>query len=204
MVRSNAHECHAVTRNHVLPSASRYMLPYTLRVCLAGAPSPRPTCTLPVGDVYLLTYLPLAMSERRRRAEGGRGTLRRTRSRAGIQACGAGTTEVTHRARRRRPGTHAPTGGSGKRQTGTRPKPWTPTTDASHAAGRVGAPRRGARRRPSPWNAPALPCYRARRGGGRDAGGIGPVHRRARRRAPTAGNAKTHSTPSRDDGVEHK
>ena len=92
----------------------------------------------------------------------------------------------------------------GQRQTGTRPKPWTPTTDASHAAGRVGAPRRVARRRPSPWNAPALPCYRARRGGGRDAGGIGPVHRRARRRAPTAGNAKTHSTPSRDDGVEHK
>ncbi|KOO27530.1 hypothetical protein Ctob_009650, partial [Chrysochromulina tobinii] len=91
-----------------------------------------------------------------------------------------------------------------QRQTGTPPKPRTSTTDASHAAGRVGAPRRGARQRPSPWNAPALPCYRARRGGGRDAGGIGPVHRRARRRAPTTGNAKTHSTPSHDDGVEHK
>jgi hypothetical protein len=52
------------------------------------------------------------MSERRRRAEGGRGTLRRTRSRAGIQACGAGTTKVAHRARRRQledaRGTHAP------------------------------------------------------------------------------------------------
>ena len=62
---------------------------------------------------YLLTYLPLAMIERRRRAEGGRGTLRRTRSRAGIQACGAGTTEVTLEDAR---GTHAPAGAvSGKR-----------------------------------------------------------------------------------------
>jgi hypothetical protein len=53
------------------------------------------------------------MIERRRRAEGGRGTLRRTRSRAGIQACGAGTTEVTLEDAR---GTHAPAGAvSGKR-----------------------------------------------------------------------------------------
>ena len=54
------------------------------------------------------------MSERRRRAEGGRGTLRRARSRAGIQACGAGTShnqsgasrsktpaELTHRRGKR-------------------------------------------------------------------------------------------------------
>ena len=47
----------------------------------------------------------------------------------------------------------------------------------------------------------ALPCYRARRGGGGEDGGIGPVHRR---RTPTTGNAKTHSTPSRCDDVEHK
>jgi len=53
------------------------------------------------------------MIERRRRAEGGRGTLRRTRSRAGIQACGAGTTEVTLEDAR---GTHAPAEAvSGKR-----------------------------------------------------------------------------------------
>jgi len=30
------------------------------------------------------------------------------------------------------------------------------------------------------------------------------VHRRARWRASPVGNAKTHSTPSHDDGVEHK
>ena len=50
------------------------------------------------------------------------------------------------------------------------------------------------------------PCYRARRGGVGDDGGIQPEHRRAQWRAAPAGNAKTHSTPPsrNDDGVEHK
>jgi hypothetical protein len=47
-----------------------------------------------------------------------------------------------------------------------------------------------------------LPCPSGRRWRRRRHGTC--VHRRARWRASPVGNAKTHSTPSHDDGVEHK
>ena len=39
-------------------------------------------------------------------------------------------------------------------------------------------------------------------GGGGDDGGVEPVHTDAPEGAPPSGNAKLHSTPSQDDGVE--
>ena len=98
---------------------------------------------------------------------GGSAACGARRSRPGIGARQPlWVTHTHHEGRRRRGGARAR--GAWRRRLHRR-LPRMP----SHIRG-LSAPR-GARRRPTPCNAPTLPCYRALRGGSGDDGGIEPV-----------------------------